>query len=116
MREGVRIAQELRPDLKIDGEFQADAAVNARVGAKKVKRESSVAGHANVLIFPDAAACNIATKLLQQFAHPRTYGPIIQGFRLPVVDCSRGDTEETVYNNIAVSSVLAAYNAAKQGR
>ena len=52
MREAVALAQQLRPDLKIDGEFQADAAVDARVGEKKVKRESAVAGHANVLIFP----------------------------------------------------------------
>ena len=56
VREAVALAQQLRPDLKIDGEFQADAAVDARVGEKKVKRESAVAGHANVLIFPDAAA------------------------------------------------------------
>lgn len=113
VREGVRLAREMRPDLKIDGEFQADAALNAKVGAKKVKRESDVAGKANVLIFPDIASCNIGSKMVQQFANARTYGPVIQGFRLPVVDCSRGDTEQTVYNNIAVSSVLATYNASK---
>lgn len=109
VREGVRIARENRPDLLIDGEFQADAAVNARIGAKKVKRESDVAGHANMLIFPDIASCNIASKLIQQFAPSRTYGPVIQGFNQPIVDCSRGDTEETIYNNIAVSSVLASF-------
>lgn len=115
VREGVRLAREARPDLKIDGEFQADAAVNARIGAKKVKRESEVAGKANMLIFPDIASCNIASKLIQQFSkNSRTYGPVIQGFNQPVVDCSRGDTEETIYNNIAVSSVLASFAQKKE--
>lgn len=114
VREGVRLAREARPDLKIDGEFQADAAVNARIGAKKVRRESDVAGHANMLIFPDIASCNIASKLIQQFAPSRTYGPVIQGFNQPIVDCSRGDTEETIYNNIAVSSVLASCGQSKE--
>lgn len=114
VREGVRLAKEARPDLKIDGEFQADAAVNLRIGTKKVKRESEVAGRANLLIFPDIASCNIGSKLIQQFARSRTYGPVIQGFNQPVVDCSRGDTEETIYNNIAVSSVLATFAATKK--
>ncbi len=108
MREARDLAQKQRPDLLIDGEFQADAAVNARVGAKKVKRESAVAGQANVLIFPDAAACNIATKLIQQFAQGNSFGPIYQGFRKPVLDCSRGDTEDRIYDNLAVCSVMAA--------
>lgn len=115
VRKGVEIACQLRPDLKIDGEFQADAAVNAVVGAKKAKRASDVAGHANVLIFPDIASCNIGSKMVQQFSKTRTYGPVIQGFRLPVVDCSRGDTEETIYNNIAVSSVLATFARDAEG-
>ncbi len=108
VREGVEKAKALRPELKIDGEFQADAAIVSRVAAKKVKRESDVAGKANVLIFPDAAACNIATKLIQQFAPGRSYGPIYQGFGKPVLDCSRGDTEERIYDNIAFCSVMAA--------
>ena len=108
VREGVEKAKNLRPELKIDGEFQADAAIVSRVAAKKVKRESDVAGKANVLIFPDAAACNIATKLIQQFAPGRSYGPIYQGFGKPVLDCSRGDTEERIYDNIAFCSVMAA--------
>lgn len=106
VRDGLAKARSMRPDLKIDGEFQADAAIVARVAAKKVKRESSVAGQANVLVFPDAAACNIATKLIQQFAPGRSYGPIYQGFRKPVLDCSRGDTEERIYDNIAFCSVM----------
>lgn len=107
VREGLQKAQELRPDLKIDGEFQADAAIVERVAAKKVKRESAVAGKANVLVFPDAAACNIATKLIQQFAPGHSYGPIYQGFAQPVLDCSRGDTEERIYDNVAFCSVMA---------
>lgn len=109
MREAVAIANEQRPELAIDGEFQADAAVNARVAAKKVKRPSEVAGRADVLVFPDAAACNIGSKLIQQYAKVRSYGPIYQGFRLPFLDCSRGDTEDTIFNNIALCSVLAAH-------
>lgn len=108
VREGLANAKELRPDLKIDGEFQADAAIVERVAAKKVKRESAVAGKANVLVFPDAAACNIATKLIQQFAPGHSYGPIYQGFGKPVLDCSRGDTEERIYDNVAFCSVMAA--------
>ena len=108
VREALEKAKELRPDLNIDGEFQADAAIVERVAAKKVKRESKVAGHANVLIYPDAAACNISTKLIQQFAPGHSYGPIYQGFAQPVLDCSRGDTEERIYDNVAFCSVIAA--------
>ena len=107
------MAQAQRPDLKIDGEFQSDAAILPRVAAKKVKRESAVAGKANVLIFPDAAACNAGTKLIQILADCTTYGPVYQGFRLPVLDCSRSDTEDRLYNNIAMSSVMAAYGKKK---
>lgn len=109
VREAIQMAQQQRPDLKIDGEFQADAAIVQRVAAKKVKRESAVAGKANVLVFPDAAACNIATKLIQQFAPGHSYGPIYQGFGKPVLDCSRGDTEERIYDNVAFCSVMAGY-------
>lgn len=107
VREGLQKARELRPDLKIDGEFQGDAAIVERVAAKKVKRESAVAGKANVLVFPDAAAANIATKLIQQFAPGHSFGPIYQGFAQPVLDCSRGDTEERIYDNVAFCSVMA---------
>lgn len=109
IREALALAQKLRPDLKIDGEFQTDAAIDERVGAKKVKRPSEVAGRANVLIFPDAAACNIGSKLVLRFAKGvKQYGPLYQGFRLPILDCSRSDTDATLYNNIALLSVLAA--------
>lgn len=113
VRAAVELAQQLRPDLKIDGEFQADAAIDARVGAKKVKRDSEVAGQANVLIFPDAAGCNVGSKLVQRFARCQVFGPLYQGFRLPILDCSRSDTDAILYNDIALLSVLAAYKKAK---
>lgn len=109
VREAVALAQKLRPDLKIDGEFQADAAIIKRVGEKKVKRESEVAGRANVLIFPDAAACNIGSKLVQNLAdNVSVYGPVYQGFRLPILDCSRSCTDVELYDNIAILAVMAA--------
>ena len=113
VRAALQLAQEKRPDLKIDGEFQADAAIDKRVGEKKVKRPSEVAGRANVLIFPDAAACNIGSKLAQRLSNSQPYGPLYQGFRLPILDCSRSDTDVTLYNDIALLSVLAAYKKEK---
>jgi len=115
IRKAVELANEQRPDLMIDGEFQGDAAINRTVAEKKVQRASEVAGRADVLIFPDAAACNIGTKLIQQFAKTRSYGPIYQGFKQPFLDCSRGDTEETIYDNIALCSVLAAHHNSRKG-
>lgn len=108
VRAAVELAQKTRPDLAIDGEFQADAAIDARVGAKKVKRPSEVAGKANVLIFPDAAACNIGTKLVQRLGGATVFGPLYQGFRKPILDCSRSDTDDILYNDMALLSILAA--------
>ena len=105
----LKLANEKRPDLYIDGEFQADAALIERVAAKKVGRPSEVAGKANVLIFPDIAACNIGSKLVQLTAKCNTYGPLLQGFKKPVFDCSRSDTEERIITNMAFSCVLGAY-------
>jgi phosphate acetyltransferase len=115
IRAAVELANAQRPNLMIDGEFQADAAINQRVAAKKVNRPSDVAGRADVLIFPDVAACNIGSKLIQLLTKSRSYGPIYQGFRLPVLDCSRGDTEERIFDNIALCSVLAARQRGKKG-
>lgn len=108
VRAAVELAQKTRPDLAIDGEFQADAAIDYRVGKKKVKRDSEVAGQANVLIFPDAAACNICTKMVQRLGGARVFGPLYQGFRKPILDCSRSDTDDILYNDMALLSVLAA--------
>ena len=110
VRDAVALAQQLRPDLKIDGEFQFDAALLPAVGKKKVKRPSEVAGEANVLITPDASCCNICGKAIQFSAKCRSYGPLYQGFRLPILDCSRGMDEIIAYDNIAMLCVQAGFN------
>ena len=106
--EAVRIAQEKRPDLAIDGEFQFDAAISPAVAAKKVKRESKVAGRANVVIWPDLNVGNVGVKLIQQFGHADAYGPMLQGFRKVVCDCSRGAPVSEIVGNIVISAVRAA--------
>ncbi len=103
----VKIAKEKRPDLKIDGEFQLDTAIVPEVAAKKVKRESEVAGKANILIFPDLNAGNIGVKLVQQFGHSSAYGPLLQGFRKICSDCSRGAPVDELVGNIVFSVVRA---------
>ena len=106
---GAAFGPEVGPGLQNHGGIPTGGAIDERVGAKKVKRPSEVAGRANVLIFPDAAACNIGSKLVLRFAKGvKQYGPLYQGFRLPILDCSRSDTDVTLYNNIALLSVLAA--------
>lgn len=103
----VAIAKELRPDLAIDGELQLDAAIVPEVAAKKVKRPSSVAGKANVLIWPDLNVGNTAVKLIQQFGHANAYGPMLQGFRKVICDCSRGAPLEEIKGNIVISALRA---------
>ena len=103
----VKIANERRPDLNIDGEFQLDSAICPEVAKKKVKRESKVAGNANILIFPDLNAGNIGVKLIQQFGHANAYGPLLQGFRLICSDCSRGAPVEELVGKIIFSVVRA---------
>ncbi|MCF0142257.1 MAG: phosphate acetyltransferase [Parasporobacterium sp.] len=105
--EAVKIAQEKRPDLAIDGEFQLDTAIVPATAAKKVKRESKVAGRANVLIWPDLNAGNIGVKLIQQFGHADAYGPMLQGFNKIVCDCSRGAPVSELKGNIVISAVRA---------
>jgi phosphate acetyltransferase len=106
--EAVKIAQEKRPDLAIDGEFQFDAAISPAVAAKKVKRESKVAGRANVVIWPDLNVGNVAVKLIQQFGRADAYGPMLQGFNSVVCDCSRGAPVSEIKGNIIISAVRAA--------
>lgn len=104
----LKIANEKRPDLAIDGEFQFDAAISPAVAAKKVKRESKVAGKANVIIWPDLNVGNVGVKLIQQFGHADAYGPMLQGFQKVVCDCSRGAPVSEIKGNIVISAVRAA--------
>ncbi len=107
VRKGVEIARQLRPDYAIDGEFQLDAAIVPAVAAKKVKRESPVAGKANIVIWPDLNVGNIGVKLLQIFGHADAYGPVLQGFRKIVCDCSRSAPVSEIVGNVAISAVRA---------
>jgi len=106
VNEAVKIAKELKPELAIDGELQADAAIIRRVAEKKVK-QSHVAGGANVLVFPDLDAGNISYKLVQYLANAKAYGPILQGFAKPVNDMSRGATIDDLIGVTAITVVQA---------
>lgn len=110
----IKIAKEKRPDLKIDGEFQLDSAIVPEVATKKVKRESEVAGKANILIFPDLNAGNIGVKLIQRFGGANAYGPLLQGFRKICCDCSRGAPISEMVGNIAISVVRAGEKDAQK--
>jgi phosphate acetyltransferase len=103
----VKIANERRPDLKIDGEFQLDAAIIPAVAAKKVKVASAVAGRANILVFPDLDAGNIGVKLIQIFGDCLAYGPLLQGFSRPVTDFSRSAPVDEIVGNLTMLSILA---------
>ncbi|MFQ6023375.1 MAG: phosphate acetyltransferase [Acidiferrobacterales bacterium] len=103
--EALAIARARAPGLAIDGELQADSALIARVAAMKVKGESPVAGKANVLIFPNLDAGNIAYKLTQYMAGARAIGPVLQGFAKPVSDLSRGASIDDI---IVTAAILLA--------
>ena len=98
------LVKELAPDLAVDGELQADAALVASVGALK-SPGSEVAGKANVLIFPDLQAGNIGYKLVQRLANAEAIGPICQGFNKPVNDLSRGCSVEDIVNVVAMTAL-----------
>jgi phosphate acetyltransferase len=103
-RERVR---RLRPDIAIDGELQGDAALSAAIAARKVTAPSAVAGRANVLVFPDLNAGNIAYKLVQQLAGAQAIGPLLQGFAKPIADLSRGASVEDIVATAALTLLRA---------
>lgn len=100
--QALELAREKRPDLMIDGELQADAALIEGVGQKKAPG-SAVAGRANVLVFPDLNSGNIGYKLVQRLAKAEAYGPFLQGFAKPVSDLSRGCSVQDIVNTSAAT-------------
>ncbi len=106
VQEATRIAKQLKPDLKIDGELQVDSAIIPQVAQKKCP-DSVICGEANVLIFPDLNSGNIAYKLVQRMAKAEAIGPIIQGLAKPANDLSRGCSVDDIVNVVAIAMTMA---------
>jgi phosphate acetyltransferase len=104
--EATKLAKEMAPDLKIDGELQADAALVPSVGAKKAPG-SDIAGKANVLVFPNLEVGNIGYKMVQRLGDAIAIGPVLQGIARPVNDLSRGCSVDDIYYMIAITACQA---------
>ncbi len=107
VREATKLVKEMAPDLEVDGEMQADAAIVEKIGQKKAPG-STVAGKANVLVFPDLNAANIGYKLTQRFGGVEAIGPVLQGLAGPINDLSRGCSVDDIVNTTAMACVQAA--------
>ena len=106
VREAVRLVRQRRPDLKVEGPIQYDAAVDIEVGRSKMP-DSEVAGHATVLIFPDLNTGNNTYKAVQRSAGAVAIGPVLQGLNKPVNDLSRGCTVTDIVNTVAITAIQA---------
>ncbi|MBR0596903.1 phosphate acyltransferase [Sinanaerobacter chloroacetimidivorans] len=104
IQNAVELLKQRNCDFLFDGELQADAAINPAIGKKKTGGAGQVAGFANILIFPDLNACNISSKLVQQMAGAKCYGPILQGFRFPVSDLSRGASVDDIIGSTLLTA------------
>jgi phosphate acetyltransferase len=106
VRTATKFVQEKRPDLNVDGELQFDAAIVDSIGKKK-SPGSSVAGRANVLVFPDLQAGNIGYKIAQRLGKAEAVGPVVQGLKKPLFDLSRGCSVEDIVNTSAIAALMA---------
>jgi len=107
VREATEAVREQRPDLKVEGPIQYDAAVDAAVAELKLP-DSEVAGRATVFVFPDLEAGNVAYKAVQRSAGAVAIGPVLQGLRKPVNDLSRGCTVTDIVNTVAITAIQAS--------
>ncbi len=104
--EATRLAKELDPEMQIDGELQADAALVPSIGSSKAPG-SAIAGQANTLVFPSLEVGNIAYKLVQRLGGAEAVGPVLQGMAAPVNDLSRGCSVQDIYRMIAITAIQA---------